>query len=86
MSTNARLEQRALDQAAMRYDPTVNDYDIAKDPRCLWGWGPPSCNHRFGHACFRALGHPGNCGEPDEDCPRRRPRDWDGTGRAEANR
>lgn len=83
-------EWTAADEAAIRYDPAVNDYDLAKDPRCLYGWGPPDCNHMFGHGCFRALGHPGKCAEPVSDplpCEKRqRPADWDTVGRAEANR
>lgn len=79
------------DELAAAYDPGVEpgeESDLAFDPRCLWGWGPPECRHRCGHACFRALGHDGLCGEPQEqeDCPRQRPADWDTTGRAEANR
>jgi hypothetical protein len=86
------------DEIASNYDPAVNDYDLAKDPRCCYGWGPPErgCTHMFGHACFRALGHPGECWDAG-DRPRpkadrlrcdtaRRPKDWDATGRAEANR
>lgn len=82
------MESRTADEVAGRYDPQANDYDLGKDPRCLWGWGPPECHHSFGHACFRALGHPGLCGDPDErkECPRRRPKNWDHSGRAEANR
>lgn len=79
------------------YNGEANDYDLTKDPRCLWGWGPPTrdCRHRFGHFCCRELGHPGECwdgGElrPTSDRMRcdtaRRPRAWDATGRAEANR
>lgn len=85
--------QRTNDAEARSYDPAKNDYDLAKDPRCLWGWGPPSCRCSFGHACFRAFGHPGKCvdgGERREgDLPcaqRQRPKDWDAHGRAEANR
>ena len=88
-----RAGQRALDRQAAAYDPATNNYDLAKDPRCLWGWGPPDrqCGFRFGHACFRALGHPGDCGDLDRvpylPCERRkRPKDWDSKGRAEANR
>lgn len=29
------------------YDPARDGYDLAKDPRCLWGCG--GCSHRFGH-------------------------------------
>lgn len=73
------------------YNGAVNDYDLAKDPRCLFGWG--GCGHGFGHACFRQFGHKGKCwdagdspvGEPA--CyQRQRPADWDRTGRVEANR
>jgi hypothetical protein len=81
-----RAAQRDLDRAAGRYDPASHGYDLAKDPRCLFGWGPPDCPCMFGHACFRALGHPGLCGDPDEPHRRRRPKDWDTVGRAEANR
>lgn len=89
-------EQAERDKAASSYDPAANGYRLAADPRCLWGWGPPEhdCPHRFGHACFRALGHPGMCwdgGErPEADhlpCEAvQRPKDWDSRGRAEANR
>ena len=79
-------QQQELDAAAERYDAEADGYDLSKDPRCLWGWGPPSCKHYFGHACFRALGHPGKCGYDSEDCRRQRPKDWDASGRAEANR
>jgi hypothetical protein len=92
-AATARAAQREADAAAAAYDPAANGYDLDKDPRCLWGWGPPvaGCRHRFGHTCFRALRHPGRCGDPDEPplqpCDRRqRPRDWDTRGRAEANR
>lgn len=76
------------DEAASGHDPQASGYDLAVDPRCLWGWGPPECQHRYGHACFRALGHGGLCGDlwEQEECPRERPADWDATGRAEANR
>lgn len=86
------------DAAARYYDPASNGYDLDADPRCLWGWGPPErgCTCRSGHACFRALGHPGKCwdaGGPLEPAPHRlkcdtaqRPKDWDSHGRAEANR
>lgn len=76
--------------AAKFYDPATNDYDITKDPRCLWGWG--DCGCMFGHACFREFGHEGACwdggDEPDEPgCEwSTRPADWDERGRAEANR
>lgn len=73
------------------YNPAENDYDLAKDPRCLWGWGPPSCGCSFGHWCFRELGHPGKCDDGVEynrlACSKsQRPKDWDARGRAEANR
>jgi hypothetical protein len=74
------------DREAASYDAAADDYDLAKDPRCLWGWGPPDCNHGWGHGCFRALGHDGMCGDDDTGCHRKRPADWDATGRAEANR
>lgn len=86
------------DEAARFYDPRSNDYDLASDPRCLWGWGSPErgCTHMFGHACFRALGHRGECwdaGGPLEPVKYRlrcetaqRPKDWDSFGRQEANR
>lgn len=80
----------SADRAAVQYNPTTHDFDLVRDPRCLYGWGPPDCHHMFGHGCFRALGHDGLCGEyvPDPlDCEvRQRPADWDGSGRAEANR
>jgi hypothetical protein len=72
------------DRAAASYDPG-EALDLAADPRCLWGWGPPDCPHGFGHACFRALGHDGLCGDDGTGCYRKRPADWDATGRAEAN-
>lgn len=73
------------------YDPSANGYDLAKDPRCLWGWG--DCGHGHGHACFRPYGHPGRCwdggdrpGPGDGKCATsRRPANWDEQGRAEAN-
>lgn len=84
------------DAAASRYDPAVNDYRLADDPRCLWGWGPPSCACMFGHACFRAVGHPGRCwdagvppremGSPLKCWTAQRPKDWDAHGRAEASK
>lgn len=83
-----------IDPTVQFYDPATNDYDLAKDPRCLYGWGPPyrDCAHRSGHACFRELGHPGRCidhpGWPPHDrCETaQRPKNWDATGRTEANR
>lgn len=89
---------QTADEIASMYDPAVNDYDLAKDPRCLYGWGPPTrgCHCRFGHACFRALGHRGRCWDAGERpstqmCPLpchqvQRPKNWDASGRAEANR
>lgn len=74
------------DLKAADYDPAANDYNLATDPRCLWGWGPPTCSHRTGHACFRALGHAGMCGDDGSGCFRKRPADWDVSGRVEANR
>lgn len=80
------------DEAAASYNPAGDGYDLARDPRCLWGWGPPTggCHHMFGHACFRALGHDGPCSENLSDplpCEeQQRPHDWDHTGRAKANR
>lgn len=86
------------DDMARRYDPATNDYDLATDPRCLWGWGPPErgCDCRSGHACFRAFGHRGKCWDaggplgPVADrlpCETvQRPKDWDAYGREEANR
>lgn len=79
--------------AVQFYDPAVNNYDVTKDPRCLFGWGPTAafgCDHRAGHGCVREFGHPGKC--LDGDPPRlhceskQRPKDWDATGRTEANR
>ena len=66
-------------------------YLLAKDPRCLWGWGPPNhdCIHRHGHMCCREVGHPGRCADDmyGDPCERvQRPKDWDVKGRAEANR
>lgn len=81
--------QKALDAAALRYDPKPDGYDLAKDPRCLWGWGPPDCEHKFGHGCFRALGHPGHCKDEvgaGESCYSRRPDNWDSVGRESVNR
>jgi hypothetical protein len=81
-----------IDPAVEFYDPQTNDYDLEKDPRCLYGWGPPEhgCDHhRFGHVCCRELGHPGECADDDvgDPCERvNRPSDWDAKGRAEANR
>ena len=90
--TQAELEE------IRSYDGRPNGYDLSKDPRCLWGWGPPTkgCTCMFGHACFRPLGHPGECwdggGPLDPVKDRRpcdttmRPKDWDARGREEANR
>jgi len=84
----ATPEWTEADEAASGHDPQASGYNLAADPRCLWGWGPPDCRHRMGHACFRALGHDGLCGDEfeQERCPRTRPADWDTRGRAEANR
>lgn len=81
--------------AAKYYDPAVNGYDLDKDPRCLYGWGPSDrgCVHSFGHACFRPLGHGGECWDSGDKPPagedrcfrNRRPNDWDAKGRAEMN-
>lgn len=90
----SKLTSAELD-AVKFYDPAVDNYDLEKDPRCLYGWGPPVCRCGFGHGCFRPLGHRGKCwdgGEPARQgltlpCERRqRPADWDSTGRTEANR
>jgi hypothetical protein len=80
------------------YDPAANGYDLDKDPRCLFGWGPPpeknpgtppSCRCRFGHSCAREFKHPGKCWDGTEGGPScnraQRPRDWDAQGRREAN-
>lgn len=90
-----------VDPKVMYYDPQPNDYALDKDPRCLFGWGPPpeknpgtprDCNHNmFGHACVREYRHRGKCWDGDEwDAPpcskAQRPKDWDERGRAEANR
>jgi hypothetical protein len=79
-----------IDPSVEFYNPAENDYALDKDPRCLWGWGPPSCNCRFGHMCCRELGHPGKCDDSNEHNPSpceksQRPKDWDARGRAEAN-
>ena len=86
------------DAAASAYDPASNGYDLKMDPRCLWGWGPPSrgCTCMFGHTCFRALGHKGKCwdaggplGPVEYRLPcdtAQRPKNWDTYGREEANR
>src|SRR5262249_21136133 len=47
------------------YDPATNDYDLAMDPRCLYGWGA-NCHCPFGHACFREYGHKGQCWDGGE--------------------
>jgi hypothetical protein len=81
--------QKAKDAYALKYDPKKDAYDLSKDPRCLWGWGPPECDHRFGHGCFRAFGHPGHCKDEvssGEVCYQRRPADWDTKGREAINR
>ena len=81
-----------IDPTVQFYDPATNDYDLAKDPRCLYGWGPPQrgCRHRFGHMCCREVGHPGRCNDrteydPDPCMTAQRPKDWDARGRTEAN-
>lgn len=83
------IEFTAADRAAMAYDPVPNNFDLVRDPRCLYGWGPPDCHHMFGHGCFRALGHDGLCSEDVTDplpCEQRmRPDDWDSAVRTEAN-
>lgn len=85
MSHEARV-----DPAVEFYDPQPNNYALEKDPRCLFGWGPPDCHCRFGHVCSREYRHPGKCvdnGCYDVPCGRRqRPANWDEHGRAEANR
>lgn len=63
------------------YDPSANNYDLGKDPRCLWGWGNPG--DRFGHACFLPLGHDGKCRDGHDRS--QRPKNWDAVGRSEAN-
>lgn len=85
------MSERGADELALGYDPKPDGYDLSKDPRCLFGWGPPTCHHMFGHACFRALGHPGRCGDVEIHdhlpCERKqRPKRWDDELRAEANR
>lgn len=79
-----------VDPAVEFYDPQPNDYDLAKDPRCLWGWKPLSCTCYSGHMCRRELGHPGRCDDINEAYPlpcekSQRPKNWDAKGRAEAN-
>lgn len=78
-----------IDPAVLHYDPKSNGYDIALDPRCLYGWGPPAQTH-LGY-CSRELGHPGLCvdhslypGDPGRT--RRRPKNWDTRQREECNR
>lgn len=85
-----RVTRVKTDPAVEFYNPAANDYALDKDPRCLWGWGPPACDHRFGHSCFRELGHPGRCDDSNEYDPlpcekSQRPKHWDAVGRAEAN-
>lgn len=80
-----------IDPAVEFYDGRDNDYDLSKDPRCLWGWGPPEhgCRHGWGHFCCRELGHAGKCADDmdGDPCERvQRPADWDAKGRAGANR
>lgn len=85
-------------KTAPGYDPFVYDADgeiadikhLSQDPRCLFGWGPPSCGHRFGHCCAREFGHRGRCWDGDEtskdECSQRqRPRNWDTQQRQECN-
>ena len=86
------------DETARAYNGWSDSYVLSADPRCLFGWGPPSrgCTCRFGHVCFRALGHRGKCwdaGGPLDPVEYRlpcdtaqRPKDWDSYGREEANR
>ncbi|SDD60070.1 hypothetical protein SAMN04488581_2634 [Mycolicibacterium neoaurum] len=82
------------------YDPVANNYDLAKDPRCLFGWGPPSeenqgtpksCRCDWGHVCVFQFGHTGKCWDgveqPTPSCSRTwRPADWDSKQREECNR
>lgn len=85
-----------VDTAVQCYDPYYQDGDgyqlkaFEHDPRCLWGWGPPVCDCRFGHSCIRELGHPGKCWDGTDDGPpcslRQRPKNWDSTEREECNR
>ncbi len=85
-----------VDPSVWNYDPFVYDghgYMELKpfdtDPRCLFGWGPPSCPHTFGHSCVREVGHPGECwaGGDFGACEKaRRPRNWDAKLREECNR
>lgn len=90
MSATGRNPRVKVDPAVQCYDPAANNYDLDKDPRCLFGWGPPSCACMLGHSCFRELGHPGRCDDGVEwDQPMcgkwQRPRNWDAHGRKEAN-
>ncbi len=79
------------DADVAHYNPASDGYDLAKDPRCLWGWG--GCGHPFGHACFRPHHHTGRCWDAGDKPARgdakcatsQRPSDWDERGRAEAN-
>lgn len=91
MSTRIRV-----DPAVQCYDPYYQDGDgyqlkpFEHDPRCLFGWGPPSCDHRHGHGCVREVGHPGRCWDGIEyDAPkcslRQRPKNWDSKLREECN-
>lgn len=76
------------------YDGAAHAYGVAKDPRCLWGWGPPGkkdCYHMFGHMCSRPLGHRGRCrdypdgAKPDGCETMQRPKNWDSKQRQECN-
>lgn len=82
------------DRLAQRYDPEPDHYELSEDPRCLFGWGASQrrgCHHRFGHVCFRAVGHRGRCSDgsdpPHEPCDyAQRPKNWDTHQREQANR
>lgn len=70
------------------YSPSVNGYDLAKDPRCLYGWDCPRTT--FHHVCDRPYRHRGRCmvkGPPPRfPCESaRRPKNWDDKLRAECN-
>lgn len=85
----AKVYRLDEDEEASLYQPDKNNYDLSKDPRCLFGWG---CRyHLLGHGCFRKLGHKGKCQDlvypPRLSCEtRQRPKNWDTEGRAEANK
>ena len=68
----------------IEYDPAEHDYDLAQDPRCLWGW-EPAAHYPGGHGCIREYGHAGRC-KCDCDVRKQRPLGWDERGRADANR